>query len=70
MMKGPKIKHSELKLAGDKKKISICWENRQVSLLKYKEQIFQIALELHKYISQGLFLSNLSHNPAAANQER
>lgn len=69
MMKGPKIKHSELKLDGDKK-ISICWENRLVSLLKYKEQIFQIALELHKYISQGLFLSNLSHNPAAANQER
>lgn len=41
-----------------------CWENRQVSLLKYKEQIFQIALELHKYNSHRLFLS--SRQPTAS----
>lgn len=42
---------------------------KQVSLLKYKEQIFKIALELHKYNSQSLFLSSLSHNLATANQK-
>lgn len=41
---------------------------KRVSSLKYKEQILNIALELHKYNSQSLFLSSVSHKPARANQ--
>lgn len=69
-MKVPKIKHSDTKLNHQMEtKIRIWRENRQFSLLKYKEQIFQIALQLHKYNSQGSFLSSPYDSSATANQK-